>query len=183
MVRRGWRVSMYIRTHDRGGRSCRRGSRNPPVVATWLASAPHTRVPGTIFREKEREAQSGSSWRACVQVRVCVSGARVVLGPSVRVPRYPPGNSCVRGRILDADRDPPGRVVVFGQQTSSRGQGRDGTLTPSALVPRRSGGTCSEKDITRESVRGVCYPENHGGSMCIHEEEEEKVAVIGRSSS
>lgn len=61
---------MYIRTHDRGGRSCRRGSRNPPVVATRLASAPHTRVPG-CRTPREREAHSSAHLGAHVCMYVC----------------------------------------------------------------------------------------------------------------
>lgn len=116
-----------------------------------------------------------------MRVRVCVSGARVVLDPSVRV-RCPPGNSCVSGlgEILDADRAP----VLGATRLGVAGKARLRLVRPHRLAARRwnvrRGGYHPGFHPGVSVYGGLRYRGNHGGgSMCIHGEEEEKVAVIG----
>lgn len=115
-----------------------------------------------------------------MRVRVCVSGARVVLDPSVRV-RCPPGNSCVSGlgEILDADRAP----VLGATRLGVAGKARLRLVRPHRLAARRWNvrrGGYHPGFHPGVSVYGVALSRKpRGGPMCIHGEEEEKVAVIG----
>lgn len=99
-----------------------------------------------------------------MRVRVCVSGARVVLDPSVRV-RCPPDNSCVSGlgEILDADRAP----VLGATRLGVAGKARLRLVRPHRLAARRwnvrRGGYHPGISPGCKCLRGCVIAETTGG--------------------